>query len=46
MKEFKHAVTTENVRPHAVMAALQTLLNTSQLYKEAGITVDDKMEHR
>ena len=42
MKEFKHAVATENVRPHAVMAALQTLLNTSQLYKEADITVDDK----
>ena len=42
MKEFKHAVVTENVRPHAVLAALKTLLDTSQLYKEADITVDDK----
>ena len=42
MKGFKHAVATENVRPHAVMAALQILLNTIQLYKEADITVDDK----
>ena len=42
MKEFKHAVVTENVRPHAVMNALQTLLITSELYKEAKITVDDK----
>ena len=42
MKEFKHAVTTENIRPLAVMAALRTLLNTSQLYKEANISVDDK----
>ena len=42
MNEFKHAVTTENVRPVAVMTALQTLLRTSQLYKDANITVDDK----
>ena len=42
MKEFKHAVVTENVRPHAVMNALRTLLNTSELYKQAEITVDDK----
>ena len=42
MKEFKHAVATENVRPLAVMTALQTLLNTSQLYKEANISVHDK----
>ena len=42
MKEFKHAVTTENVRPVAVMTALQTLLRTSQLYKDANITIDDK----
>ena len=42
MKEFKHAVTTENVRPVAVMTALQTLLRTSQLYKDANITVDEK----
>ena len=42
MKEFKHAVRTENVRPVAVMTALQTLLRTSQLYKDANITIDDK----
>ena len=42
MKEFKHAVTTENVRPVAVMTALHTLLRTSQLYKDANITIDDK----
>ena len=42
MKEFKHAVTTENVRPVSVMTALQTLLRTSQLYKDANITIDDK----
>ena len=42
MKEFKHAVTTENIRPLVVMAALRTLLNTSQLYKEANISIDDK----
>ena len=42
MNEFKHAVTTENVRPVAVMTALQTLLRTSQLYKDANITIDDK----
>ena len=42
MKEQKHAVITENVRPHAVMNALQTLLKTSELYKQADITVDDK----
>ena len=40
-KEFKHAVATENVRPLAVMTALRTLMNTSQLYKEANISIDD-----
>ena len=42
MKEFKHAVTTENIRPLAVMAALRTLSNASQLYNEAYISIDDK----
>ena len=42
MKEFKHAVVTENVRPVAVMTALQTLLNTSELYKEANISINDE----
>ena len=41
MKELKHSVITENVRPHAVMTALQTLLNTSDLYKEANISIDN-----
>ena len=43
-KEFKHAVVTENVRPHAVMTALRTLLNTSELYKEANVTIDGKWD--
>ena len=42
MKEFKHAVVTENVRPVAVMTALQTLMNTSDLYKKANIAIDEK----
>ena len=42
MKEFKHSVATENVRPVAVMNALQTLMDTSQLYKDANISVHDK----
>ena len=41
MKEFKSAVVTENVRPVAVMAALRTLLKSSELYKEANISVND-----
>ena len=41
MKEFKHAVAIENVRPVAVMTALRTLMNTSELYQEANIAVDD-----
>ena len=41
MKEFKSAVVTENVRPVAVMAALQTLLKSSELYIEANISLND-----
>ena len=41
MKELKHSVATENVRPVAVMTALRTLIDTSELYKEANISVDD-----
>ena len=41
MKELKHAVTTENVRPHAVMNALKSLITTSELYKEANVSIDD-----
>ena len=33
---------TENVRPVAVMKALQSLMKSSSLYKEAKISVDDK----
>ena len=40
MKSFQHAVLTENVRPAAVLAALKVLLNTSDLYKEANISID------
>ena len=42
MKSMKNSVVTENVRPVAVMAALQTLLNSSELYREANISIDDK----
>ena len=42
MKEFKHAVATENIRPVAVMTALQTLMNSSDLYKKANISIDEK----
>ena len=42
MKKFKHAVRTENVRPLAVMTALRTLLDTSLLYQDADISVDDR----
>ena len=45
MKEFKSAVVTENVRPVAVMAALQTLLKSSELYKEANISVNETWEN-
>ena len=41
MKEFKHAVVTENVRPVAVMTSLRTLMNTSDLYRKANISIDD-----
>ena len=41
MKEFKHAVATENVRPVAVMTALRTLIDTSELYKEANVSADE-----
>ena len=40
MKDFKHAVQTENVRPVVVMKALQSLLNTSELYKQANLKID------
>ena len=40
IKDFKHAVQTENVRPVVVMNALTSLLNTSELYKQANIKVD------
>ena len=42
MKEFKHAITTKNVRPVNVMTALQALLRTNQLYQDANITIDNK----
>ena len=41
IKEFKHAVATENVRPVAVMTALRTLMKTSKLYQDANISVDN-----
>ena len=40
LEAFQHAVLTENVRPTAVLAALKVLLNTSDLYKEANISID------
>ena len=41
MKEQTHAVVTENVRPVAVMTALRTLMNTSDLFKEANLSIDN-----
>ena len=41
-KKFKHAVVTENIRPVAVMTALQTLMNSSDLYKQANIAIDEE----
>ena len=40
MKTYQHAVLTENVRPAAVLSALKYPLDTSDLYKEANISVD------
>ena len=40
MKEYKHAVETETVRPVAVMTALKLLIDTSELYKEANLSVN------
>ena len=42
MKDFKHAVQTENIRPLAVMTALKFLVNSSELYKQANIKIDDE----
>ena len=41
MKEFKHAVETENIRPAAVMTALRWLMDSSELYKEANLSIDE-----
>ena len=45
MKTFQHAVITENVRPAAILTALKTLLETSELYKDANISIDKYMGH-
>ena len=45
MKEFKSTVLTDNVRPIAVMATFQTLLKSSELYKEANISVNDSLNN-
>ena len=37
----KSACFTENVRPNSVMTALNWLMETSELYKNAGITIDN-----
>ena len=42
MKDFKHAVQTENIRPVVVMTALKFLLTNSEMYKEANIKIDDE----
>ena len=41
MKEMKNTVITENVRPAFVVNAVKTLMKTSELYKDANITVDE-----
>ena len=37
---YKNTVFNENVRPHKIIAALQYLLKTSQLYKENNININ------
>ena len=44
MMSMTHAVRTENIRPDAVMMALKKLMSTSELYKEANISVDERWE--
>ena len=44
MMSMTHAVRTENIRPEAVMMALKKLMSTSELYKEANISVDERWE--
>ena len=46
MKELKNAVVTENVRPVSIMTALQLLMESSSLYKEAKISVDNEWNTR
>ena len=46
MKMLKNAVVTENVRPVAVITALQLLMESSSLYREAKISVDDEWNTR
>ena len=41
MKEFKHAVETENIKPAAVMTALRSLMDSSEMYKEANLSIDE-----
>ena len=43
---YKNTVFNENVRPHKIIAALQYLLETSQLYKENNININPEwLEH-
>ena len=43
---YKNTVFNENVRPHKIIAALQYLLKTSQLYKENNININPEwLEH-
>ena len=44
MMSMTNAVTTENVRPDAVMLALKKLMSTSELYKEANISIDERWD--
>ena len=44
MMSMTHAVTTENIRPDAVMLALKKMMSTSELYKEANISIDERWD--
>ena len=44
MMSMTHAVATENIRPDAVMLALKKLMSTSELYKEAHISIDERWD--
>ena len=41
---YDHSVMHENIRPKKVLEAIQYLMNNSELYKDAGVTINSKWE--